>query len=346
MNRKLCIIGHIGGNKFFNDGQTVKTKTLCDSFRRRNIDFKILDTYYSKRRPLYFFVGLFIESIICDDFIVLLSENGRRILFPFLSRLSKKKGKRIMHYVIGSKVTADAQNKKELASYLKSFTSNWVEGNYMIKQLETAGVYNGLYVPNYKNLTPLKESELNTIVARNEFKFCTFSRVVLKKGIEDAINAVEELSVKYPQLKISLDIYGPVSDDYRERFFSMIEKNERCSYGGVIEPEKSVEILRNYFCLLFPTHWITEGLPGTIIDAFCSGLPVIARRWSLCDELITDGKTGLVYDFDKPELLKDKIEYSINYPQEIILMKKNCIKESSKYTEEVVLAQIIKELGY
>ena len=132
---KLCIIGHRGGNKIFNDGQTVKTKTLCNSLSRQNIQYTFLDTYYAKKRPFYFFFFLFVKSIFCNDFIILLSDNGRRILFPYLAILNRFKEKRVFHYGIGSKFSVDAENNKRIAKYLNSFTANWVEGVYMKMQL-------------------------------------------------------------------------------------------------------------------------------------------------------------------------------------------------------------------
>ena len=81
----------------------------------------------------------------------------------------------------------------------------------------------------------------------------------------------------------TLDIYGPVEDDYKEELFSLIESSQNnCKYCGIIDSSKSVEALKSYFALLFPTHWKHEGIPGTIIDAFSAGIPVIARKWQRC----------------------------------------------------------------
>ncbi len=46
-------------------------------------------------------------------------------------------------------------------------------------------------------------------------------------------------------------------------------------------------MLQHYDMLLFPTHWIGEGYPGIIIEAYHAGIPVITtgagvpyRSWS------------------------------------------------------------------
>ena len=61
--------------------------------------------------------------------------------------------------------------------------------------------------------------------------------------------------------------------------------------------------------------------------------------------MITDGKTGLPYDFNEPALLKNRIEYAINHPNEIISMKKNCLTKAALYSEDYVMKKIAKELG-
>ena len=97
--------------------------------------------------------------------------------------------------------------------------------------------------------------------------------------------------------------------------------------------------------MLFPTHWKHEGIPGTIIDALSAGVPVIARRWQYCDEMLKDGYTGLIYDFEQPEQLKTKIIYAINHKSDMMVMKRNCLKKAESYSEEHVIKQIIKEMG-
>jgi glycosyltransferase involved in cell wall biosynthesis len=46
--------------------------------------------------------------------------------------------------------------------------------------------------------------------------------------------------------------------------------------------------------MLFPTYWQGEGFPGAIIDAFVSGVPVIASDWNMNREIIIHEKNGLL----------------------------------------------------
>jgi hypothetical protein len=54
-------------------------------------------------------------------------------------------------------------------------------------------------------------------------------------------------------------------------------------------------VLKDYFALLFPTHFYTEGIPGTVIDAYAAGIPVISAKWESYSDVIDEGVTGIGY---------------------------------------------------
>ena len=85
-------------------------------------------------------------------------------------------------------------------------------------------------------------------------------------------------------------------------------------------------------------------MPGTIIDAFSAGVPIIARRWKYCDDMIDDRITGYVYDFNKPDELVNKIRYAITNEDKTLIMKENCIKKAQEYSEELVMKKIIEKM--
>ena len=61
--------------------------------------------------------------------------------------------------------------------------------------------------------------------------------------------------------------------------------------------------------------------------------------------MIDDKKTGLVYDFEQPDLLRTRLEYAIEHQDEMVSMKKNCLKRAAAYSEDYVMKQITKEMG-
>lgn len=339
---RICIIGHFGGGKTFVDGQTVKTVTLYKALKSRNIEIEKVDTYYVRRNPVRF-AGLFLKSLFtCRKYIILLSKNGRRILFPVLAWCSWLLHKEIYHYAIGGRLALEASENTRWKVYLNSFRSNWVESVEVTDRLQELGVRNAVYLPNFKKLAILSPDELPRTY-QEPFRFCTFSRVMREKGIEDAIAAVREINKKYGREAVTLDIYGPVEKGYEAAFEKVIGRESR--YCGVIPANESVGALKNYYALLFPTHWRHEGIPGTIIDALSAGVPVIARRWQYCDEMLQHKVTGYIYDFEQPEQLVNRIEYAISHVAETMEMKPNCLERAKLYSEDYVIRYITQQMG-
>lgn len=341
---RIGIIGHFGGNERFNDGQTVKTIAIYDALKRYGIeDVDKIDTYYIRKNPFAFLLQ-FLRGILRDKkYIVLLSSNGRKVLFPVLSFMSRYMNKDVYHYGIGGRLAREVSEKPKWKKYVSSFKSNWMESIELAEQLQKLGVRNAIYLPNFKKLNIMKESELR-IEYNSPFRFCTFSRVMKEKGIEDAIEAIRNINTEHGKKVVTLDIYGPAEESYLSHLREILKDDDACTYKGVVPANESVETLKDYYVLLFPTHWKHEGIPGTIIDALSAGVPTIARRWQYCDEMLQHMVTGYIYDFDKPEKLKDTILYAIEHVEKTVQMKKACIKRAYDYSEDYVIQYVAQQM--
>lgn len=342
---RIGIIGHFGGKETFNDGQTVKTVATFDALKRYGIkEVDKIDTYYIKKNPIIFLWQFFKGIFVDKKYIVLLSLNGRKVLFPMLTFMSQYLHKEVYHYAIGGRLAREVREKPGWEKYVSSFKSNWMESVELVKQLQMLGVKNAIYVPNFKKINILSEEELCTKYNK-PYRLCTFSRVMKEKGIEDAIEAIREINSEYGKTIVTLDIYGPGEETYLNHLMKILENGSDCTYRGVVPANESVEVLKDYYALLFPTYWKGEGMPGTIIDALSAGVPIIARRWPYCDEMLQHKVTGYIYDFDKPEELKKMILYAVTHIDETVKMKKECIKHAYAYSEEAVIKEIVKQMG-
>ena len=96
----------------------------------------------------------------------------------------------------------------------------------------------------------------------------------------------------------------------------------------------AVNVLKDYYRLLFPTKYFTEGFPGTILDGYLSGVPVLASKWESWQDIIEDKRTGYVYEFDDDHDFFTKLDFLIQNPDTVLLMKKNCLKEAQKYSPD------------
>ena len=343
--KKIGLIGRIDSERTLFDGQTVKTRMmhrlLCEMFGEKNLI--AVDTIdYRHRAPMVLFETLRC-LLTCDDVFVLLSGNGRRVLFPLLAFMARMRGVRIYHNLIGGWLARNLDKYPKWVSYLNSFEVNWVEAHKLVNALSEKGVANASYLPNFKYLegeAPSKQRAWGL-----DYHFCTFSRVMEKKGIGDAMHAVEQIAATRSEGETTLDIYGPVEEAYRTEFGVLLEQCPHVRYRGCVEPERSVTTIASYNALLFPTKWELEGIPGTIIDALAAGVPVIASRWGYYEEMLEDGVTGLSYEFGRQERLSASIESFIALGAEARSMGDACRQRARAYTPETVAEEIRKALG-
>lgn len=176
-------------------------------------------------------------------------------------------------------------------------------------------------------------------------KLCTFSRVMKEKGIGEAVKAVEAVNKKLDKTVYCLDIYGPV-DSSQANWFLQLQSNfpEYIRYCGTVPFDKSVEVLKNYYALLFPTYYDGEGVAGTLIDALAAGVPVLASDWRYNKEVVKDGFTGYLIPARDNEILKNKLidifENQVQWNEKKI----NCIHEAEKYLTSNVVKKLVENM--
>lgn len=348
-NKIISIIGHFGGNEDFLDGQTVKTKILYEELSLKS-NWKIIkvDTYYKNKNPIKLLFQTIKAIINSKDIIILLSGNGMKIYFPLLSFCSKFFKKNIYHDVIGGNLDYYVKKYPKYKRYLNEFKCNWVETKGLKNKLQMQGITNCEVIPNFKKLEivsyeEIKKSDIN----RNVYKFCTFSRVMKEKGISEAIDVINKLNNKeYKGLSYILDIYGPIDPSYAEELKEKLaNSSENITYCGMIPFDRSVDILKEYDILLFPTYWSGEGFPGTIIDAFSAGVPVIASDWNCNKEIIDNNINGIIYPNEEISNLEEAISHCIDKERKFIeSLKENCIEKAKLFLPNEYIELIIKRI--
>jgi len=345
-NKKAAVIGHFGKNKNFLNGQTVKTKIVAQELIRRfsDSDVTCIDTYGGMKATPKILLKCFFALKNHDNIVILPAQNGLRIVVPWLCFVNKFFKRKLHYVVIGGWLSEFLKDKKSLQKTLKKLDGIYVETTSMKNALEGMGFENIVVMPNCKNLNILKEDEL--VFSNGEpYKLCTFSRVMKEKGIEDAVKAVKSVNEHFGRTVYTLDIYGQI-DGGQTEWFEELKASfpEYVKYGGLVPFDKSVEVLKDYFALLFPTYYDGEGFAGTLIDAFASGVPVIASDWKYNGEIVRSGENGIVYSLDEANGL-EKILFDFVSDSEIVIsMKKQCLHSAEEYLPETVIEVLIKEM--
>ena len=345
--KKVTIIGHFGFGLEYLDGQTVKTKVLAEELERRFGEDEVIkiDTHGGLKTLIkapFQVITAFRKS---KNIIMLPAHNGLLVYGRLLACGKKIFQSRKIHYVvIGAWLSSYLTKRDRLTKCLKRFDGIYVETNTMKIALEKQGFENLYVMPNCKKLTPLSDEQLVYNV-KEPYKLCTFSRVMKEKGIEDAINAIKYANETCGRIIYTLDIYGQIDSAQKEWFEDL--KNhfpEYISYGGLVPFDKSVGVLKDYFALLFPTRFYTEGVPGTIIDAYCAGIPVISSKWESFEDIIDDGVTGVGYEFNNLKHLQKILLEIVNREIHINALKCNCNSKAMEFLPEKAMEVLVNEL--
>lgn len=343
---KIGIVGYFATGKSKAGGQEAKTCSLDEALKTKyGVDnlFEV-DTTDWKRRPVHLFLELFKLCLFCENIIMLPAQNSIKVFIPLLQLFNIFFHRKLLYSVVGGWLPDFLDNNKKLLKSAIKLDCIFVETKSMKEKLESIGCDNIEVVPNFKKLKPISKNELNQLY-KIPYSLCTFSRVMKEKGIEDIITSVVNINKKYKKEVLRLDIYGKIDEGYQKKFENMIEKfPEYIIYKGKVEPYESVGIIKDYFALVFPTRYYTEGVPGTLIDAYMAGVPVITSLWGNYEDVFIEGVTGWGYEFGNTKELEYLLEKIIKNPDEFIKMKSTALENSKKYTPELAITKICEKL--
>lgn len=347
MRLKVSILGHFGEGENLLNGQTVKTKIITEELQNQLGQDQVLKIDTHGGRKVLFKAPFQVLFALKNSKNVLIfpAHNGLRVYAPLLSFIRRFFKKRAIHYVvIGGWLPQFLVQRKYLVRILRKFDGIYVETKTMKSALEAQGFQNVYVMPNCKKLTVLSEKEL--VYPRGvPYRLCTFSRVMKEKGIGDAINAVMTVNTALGFQAFSLDIYGQV-DGEQTGWFDLLKKEfpSYIRYGGLVPFDKSVDVLKDYFALLFPTYYEGEGFAGTLIDAYSAGVPVIASDWKYNEELVNEN-VGIVYPTRNQSVFIDILKTVAINPTLLLCKKRFCLKEADKYKIDKVVQNLLDNLN-
>ncbi len=331
--KKVCVIGHFGFGKEMLNGQTIKTKIVTTELEKQLGCEQIMkiDTHGGARALPKVMVQMARGFRSCENIIILPAQNGVRTFAPLCAAFRMLYKRKLHYIVIGGWLDNLLERNPRLLKALDAFTAIYVETQTMKHDLEKRGLRNLCILPNFKDIHILTEDEL-VYPTGEPYRLCTFSRVMKEKGIEDAVEAVKAVNEKYGRTVYTLDIYGQV-DVEQTKWFEDLKATfpEYVRYKGLVAYDKSVEVLKEYFALLFPTRFYTEGIPGTIIDAYAAGVPVISAKWESFADVVEDGITGIGYEFGICNELLHILCKIAEMPTMISEKRKRCIATANEF---------------
>lgn len=271
-----------------------------------------------------------------DIIIFMPNKNGIKFIMPlycFLKRIYKNK---IVYPVVGGWLTSLLRKKWYLRKSIKCVNLLLPETKELMRELEE-------FVDCEIDVMPIfsmrKTINNKLVLNRTKKVFYTFSRVIPEKGVDEAIEAI--IKANENNCCCYLDIWGPIPEAYEKHYKELFEKHKNViKYKGILESNEGLNKVSDYYMLIFPTYYFGEGFPTTICESFMAGVPVMASDWRFNGELITDGKTGYIFQPHDIIKMSELIERVCSDTNSVIEMKKNCLIESKKFKPEKVMRSL------
>lgn len=341
---KVIFIGAIDLGNVPTNGETMKNQMLLRRFEALFDKVVAVDAFQWRKRPWLFSKILWALMGNRGAKVVISASGAASRLYDFLYHVPLKKN--VFDWVIGGdradSIKKGRYNIKTLA-WLKKII---VEGECMVSELNAMGLDNVVCVPNFKpvDFRPSQKERQDNDVCR----FVFLSRVHPDKGVKEIVEACEMLNKTGFEKRYCVDFYGAFEPGYKTSFDSLIAPYTNVNYKGFLNlmENKGYEDLSNYDVMLFPTYWPGEGFPGIVIDAYMSGLPIIATDWNMNKEVVEEGKTGFIIPVHNSEILAERMKAIIEGKYDLDSLRNNCLERAQLYDYRTVVSKdLLIKLG-
>lgn len=185
---------------------------------------------------------------------------------------------------------------------------------FLKKKLEDMGFNRKIiHLPNFvedKGATLPHKTKVNTVLY--------FGRLSSEKGIKTLIKAVRGMDIELRILGV-----GPFENTLKR--YVKTERICNVFFLGYKTGNELTTEIRNALVVVVPSEWY-ENNPRTVLEAFSLGTPVIGARIGGIPELVLDNETGLTFEPEDIDDLKEKLMYCINNKGKVFDMGKTAQK--------------------
>lgn len=338
--KKVILVGYFGYISNQIDGQTVRSRSILALFNEMpNVDVVFFDTeiLQSSKFKVFNLMKLLFEA---DIILNISAQRNLKYLFPMIYLFSKLTNSRLNYVSIGGWLHHFIDNMPIHKFMLKNIDGIYVQTENLERTMKDNNFLNVHLLSNFRVTSyPVLKPIVNL---DGKIKLVFMARVNPLKGVDILFDLKKQLDLLGFE-NVSIDIFGPVLSGYKEEFNKKLGLSS-VNYCGVLEPEKIYQTLTRYDLMLFPTKYYTEGFPGTILDAYICGLPVVATNWLNAEEFIESGKTGFITAFDDESKFIDAIIKLVREPKIIAALKENVGIKRQNYSSGKALEVLTKTI--
>ncbi|WP_027450964.1 glycosyltransferase family 4 protein [Xylanibacter brevis] len=333
MSISICVLGAFSFRSPSFDGQTIKTRNLLSLLQEKKKDVDYFDTQDFKYNR-FSIAKMFWKIMRCKKLYYLPAQNNLAYLFPIIYWVCKLFRVQIHYFVVGGWLAEFLKDKPRHRLKLAKIAGIHCETVFLKGALQSEyGLKNVDVFPNFR-ITDFKPTAYHE---DDKLHLVFMARVIKMKGLDLIFELGRRINEASLQNSISIDFYGPQQNDDNdiEYFDTNVKKFPFMRYHGPLKPEEIYGVLEKFDVMLLPTHFFTEGLPGSVVDAYISGIPVIVTKWKHATEFVEDGKTGVIIPFeDDGTALFEAVMVFFNENDLLNRMKQQANKKAYDFSTE------------
>ena len=163
-------------------------------------------------------------------------------------------------------------------------------------------------------------------------RFLFMGRLAPEKGLDTVLRAWE----RAPAAAV-LDVVGSGPDEQALR--AAASADPRVRFLGEVSPDRVPGLLTGARTLLTPSRWY-EAAPRTIVEAYASGVPVIASDIGALPDSVERGVSGLLVPPERPDAWAEAIGSLLDDEMSIRLGNGAHGRWLERYSPEVGLAEL------
>ncbi|HJC06757.1 MAG TPA: glycosyltransferase [Candidatus Enterocloster excrementipullorum] len=344
--KDVIIVGWLNKGKPADCGETMKNQLIVGKLEEMNIKCRQVDFKGWRRHP-WVFIEFAWNLVMHRKSTLILSTSAQNVYFLMKAMKKIRWKQNTVHWVIGGSLGQKIRQGTYDANVINYMRHTLVESSYMAEQLKECNVDGVLYVPNFKPIRYYPTLPVR-FPAGKMIRFVFMSRIMPEKGCDYILEAVCLLNEKGYSSMFSVDFYGKIAENYKAVFSRKTDRLSNVNYKGFLNlmENKGYDTLASYDLMLFPTYWKGEGFAGIFVDAFISGLPIIATDWAHNKAFLREKETALFIPVHNVCALADTMQACMDGRYNIQEMRSLCQKEAEKYNiDHVITEDLMKEIG-
>jgi len=205
------------------------------------------------------------------------------------------------------------------------------------------GIDTDYFSPEQLTLQQKTQLRENLGITENDFVFIFVGRLVKDKGINELVEAFKKLGIECQKQNLAdplLLLVGPSEHDLDpllSETLKEIESNPKIISTGFQEDVRPYFAISN--ALVFPSY--REGFPNVVLQAGAMELPAIVTDINGCNEIIENGKNGMIVPVKNVQVLQQKMFELLIDPDIYYSLKENARQHIDRFYRQ---SEIWKEL--